>query len=806
MKRRVLIVIVLVLAVIISCISSACNAKPEEESSVTENNSENESQEISTETESSYPDVITGRADRGGLKTCVTLGCAYKTSAASLSAYPDDGKILTDGMFNALCLDSDGFTGFKPGGGKIEITADLGAVVEGLCDFEIRYMVKSGTAREPASFEVSVSTDGEKYIKIGETECAERTVYLLDRQYGDTLETENAVKGRYIRFTLQAKPGFSLMLQEICAYKYLDIDLGAGDAETALYTRAPDNITVPYIEYSFITTLPLAGCTEADADEYFDNLQNAGLKGLIVLNGAGFDGVIMSESAFETLFAQCEKRGMSVFMGLNMAKHDLYTTEGYADEFLSVTKTAAETIYAKYKAKYPNAFRGWYFNTELNNSVYAAHPEICVKLLNGYIDVIEQIDSSMPMLMSPFTASWAGDAAKLQTSLANIMRQVNFRPIDIYCPQDSVGAELVALDSSDAYLAAAKSCCDEEGINFWVNVENFIIKSRLPGSDDTVPAPLSRFTKQMEIASRYTETLTSFTFEAYSPEAFGNYTIYNDTGYFYEKYLEYLTAGTASETKPAVPDVAVRDAEEGYVYVTVSLKTPTYGLSDLAVTKNGVYSPIGRYLVNAKGNMSYVSYRDKIDGSNGIKYEFKAYDFASSSSASKFYGYKCEIDEVFTCEIDRTLTKRNVALGCAYTGSAPTHSNGDNGGEFTDGIYGGADFSDAAWSGYSDTRYEFIIDLGEIVEGIADFNVSLLGGGLGSIYEPKSITFAVSADGAIYHAAGEVKYTSQGSGNSLYKTSMGLQLELGAAARYVKVTVDCYGWCFIDEMEIYKYE
>ncbi|MDD4125410.1 MAG: discoidin domain-containing protein, partial [Eubacteriales bacterium] len=232
---------------------------------------------------------------------------------------------------------------------------------------------------------------------------------------------------------------------------------------------------------------------------------------------------------------------------------------------------------------------------------------------------------------------------------------------------------------------------------------------------------------------------------------------------------------------------------------------PSYGISDLAVIRNGVYSSIGRYLVCEKGDTSYISFRDKIADEKGVKYEFKAYDFSSTPSISEYYGYKCDINEIFTCKIDRSLEKHNIALGCSYVGGSPTHSNGDSGGELTDGIYGEADFSDAAWSGYSDTQYEFIIDLGKIIEGIADINVSLLGGGLGAVNEPKSISFAVSADGNLFQSAGEVKYTRQ-SGNTLYKTSMGIELETGAAARYVKVTVDCYGWCFMDEIEIYKYE
>ncbi|MDD4125679.1 MAG: DUF4434 domain-containing protein, partial [Eubacteriales bacterium] len=583
MKKR-FISLFIILPLLTALMSTACGTNGKEESSVTEDYSANESLESSEDVSSDITDIYTGKADRSGLKTCVTLGCAYETSKAALSTYPDDGTMLTDAEFNTLCLDSEGFAGYTASGNALEITVDLGTIVDGLCDFEIYYLIKSGVSREPSSFAVSVSTDGVSYTEVGNAQCGGQTVYLLDRQYGETLELENSVKGRYIRFNLISKNGFSVLLQEVCAYKYLNDNIAYGTPQEGTeYKSAPESITVPHISYSFITALPFAGCTEEDADEYFDNLQNAGLEGLIVLNGAGYDGTIMSESAFDTMLARCEKRGMKVFMGLNMAEYDLYSTDGYADTFLSTAKTTAAAIYAKYKLKYPNALYGWYFNTELNNSVYSSHPEVCVKLLNGFIDIFNEIDPNMPMLMSPFTASWAGNADKLQSDLSSIMEQVNFRSFDIYCPQDSVGAELITIGSSASYLAAAKSCCDEKGIRFWANLENFIIKSNLPGCDDTVPAPLSRFIEQMEIASRYAEILTSFTFEAYSPEAFGNYTIYNDTGYYYDKYLEYLNTGEIAETKPDGLNISVRDAEEGYLYITVSLKTPSYGISDLAV-------------------------------------------------------------------------------------------------------------------------------------------------------------------------------------------------------------------------------
>ena len=164
------------------------------------------------------------------------------------------------------------------------------------------------------------------------------------------------------------------------------------------------------------------------------------------------------------------------------------------------------------------------------------------------------------------------------------------------------------------------------------------------------------------------------------------------------------------------------------------------------------------------------------------------------------------MEEVFVYDIDRTAERHIVSVGKAYTSTKPTHSNGDNGGELTDGKYGRSnDFGDAAWCGLDGSApWETVIDLGERTEAIADITLSCLSGGLGSIYLPKSVEYYISDDGVTFVSIGRTDNTMSGDG-TLYAERCGLELEKGVACRYVKVVAMPNGWCFLDEVEVAVY-
>ncbi|HPE95322.1 MAG TPA: DUF4434 domain-containing protein [Bacillota bacterium] len=559
--------------------------------------------------------------------------------------------------------------------------------------------------------------------------------------------------------------------------------------------------------------MPLIGATDDEWDEYFDYLQNAAFEGVIILSSAGYSGSLMSSSTIDRCMQECSERGMKVIAGLAMSQHgdDTVSVEESRKAYIKACTACANTLYSSFKQKYPDVFCGWYLSHELSNSIYAKDPEGCAELLNGIISAVDALDNDMPLLLSPFTASWGGNADKLKSALTKVFELTDFRPIDIYCPQDSVGAELTSLSNSASYYAAMKECCDKEGIQLWANIENFVISSSVPGyASETVAAPLSRFVSQLEAVKPYISGCATFTFEAYAPDKIGNYTVYTDVDYFYNAYLSYLNTGIApDETSPVIEEITCTEPVDDYCTVTLKMKTPTYHIMTVSCTSQGRVRCFGRYYMTEIGAYTYLSFREYVGraGADGIVYSFCAYDFASSASVQKMFGYNTQVKDLFIYEIDRTLTRKVISVGSEYTATtAATHSNGDSGNELTDGLYGASNnFGDAKWSGYNSEAISFTIDLAKSVEGVADVCVSMLAGGLGAIFEPKSIEVYVSDDNETFYPIGGI-ITDSASDGTLYSEKRSLELEYGVACRYVKIDINPTGWFFLDEIEIAVYE
>lgn len=696
---------------------------------------------------------------------------------------------LTDGLTDDLALYDRGFEEYTTSGKALDVTVDLGKVTENITEYELYYLIDGSSHSDVSSLTVSVSEDGENF-----TEAAAQKGEAHPSRLDDLCvikAVSSPVSARYVRFTVKPKNTSGLYLNELIVSCGIDADIPDEPKKEVKRPTLPETITVPHASLTFIAGIELAESSADEYNEYFDNLKDAGITGIVILNGAGSDGTIMSRSAFDNIYAHAEKRGMHVYMGLQMAGDEMYDDP---DAYLKTAEKTIKNFIDVYADNYPTAFHGWYFNPEMNNSVYSTKPDACAAILDGVVGIVNELTPEMPVIMSPFSVTWAGDGKKLEKDLWNVFEKVNFRPIDIYCPQDSVGAGLIPIDRSREYLDAAKKCCDRKGIRFGVNIENFSIRSSVPDGEEDIPAPVSRFVKQLEIASEFTDFFGTFTYEAYSPEPFGSYTIFNDKPYFHDNYIRYLAGKKINESFPDDIHVSASDG-----MACVWFETPAYGCLALSVENDGNAFTLGRHYFREAGKYSYVCFRADTDAVTAIR----LYDYAANKS--KIIKFDKNGIVVPTHTIDRTLKPVNVALGCPYEAPEATHSNKDGGNELTDGIYGKANYEDPAFAGYSDSTYTFIIDLGDVIDGIADVKVSMLGGGYGTVNEPSVIKFAFSENGSKYVTAGEATFSGQGATDTLYNTSMGIQLEESVSARYVKVTVTCYGWFFADEIEVIKY-
>ena len=195
---------------------------------------------------------------------------------------------------------------------------------------------------------------------------------------------------------------------------------------------------------------------------------------------------------------------------------------------------------------------------------------------------------------------------------------------------------------------------------------------------------------------------------------------------------------------------------------------------------------------------------------------------AESKATSKPAESKAESKEeskpdIFTYEIDRTKTKTNVAAGKGYVLSKEADSAypDEENKTLTDGTKHGetATYSDAIWAGFKDVATaEVIIDLGEKVEAIADFEASLLRDSGAGVSMPSNMKVYVSEDGKTYHEAGSLALSNddvvfEGDGSVVKAGHIAkIALEKGVKAQFVKFEFTLSGWLFISELEVSVYK
>lgn len=313
-----------------------------------------------------------------------------------------------------------------------------------------------------------------------------------------------------------------------------------------------------------------------------------------------FEGATFGGDVVEAALNACKGTDIKIFMGLTM--FDSFWLLGnftgeYAD-VCDITADMLEDIYNTYYSISPDNFYGWYFTLELNNQINCG-PLMgsMVKGFNIVLDKATQVDSSLPVLISPYTAHYLdlGDLATYSQWLT-FFELAAFRDGDIVAPQDAVGADWVEEEDLvkiwEMYSAAAKKA--KADIKLWANCENFDIAigpSVLGGiilrpeteNIESVTATLNRFVMQMEIASRYCENIITFSYSHYfSPNLV--------KAMYIETYRDYVENGYVLETeKPTAPENVTTTADENGVTVSWEASTDNFGVAYYRVCKNGEF-------------------------------------------------------------------------------------------------------------------------------------------------------------------------------------------------------------------------
>ena len=145
------------------------------------------------------------------------VGHSYTTSRPSGEAFPDSGRLLTDGVEPGAGYENGAFVGFE-GGEALTIDLDLGKTVEGLSDFAVSMYQQSGLRQLlPYYVDFYISNDGKTYEKIGRV-YAPDDLSVTNFTYG--LHLRKGFSARMIRFELAKTTSSLFLVEEVSAYYY----------------------------------------------------------------------------------------------------------------------------------------------------------------------------------------------------------------------------------------------------------------------------------------------------------------------------------------------------------------------------------------------------------------------------------------------------------------------------------------------------------------------------------------------------------------------------------------------------------
>ncbi len=328
----------------------------------------------------------------------------------------------------------------------------------------------------------------------------------------------------------------------------------------------------------------------------------------------------------ENLLRNAKKGGVKVFLGLNF--HDDWWKKGSTDpqwlyDQMEVGNKVADELYARYHARYPKTFVGWYWVWEVDN--YCFHTEAQAKVLAKAIDVnvkhVKSLDPNMPVMLCPFMNYRLGTPQAYAGMWTTVFANCSLGKGDVFCPQDCVGAGGLNMDNFLGWFAALRNAVDTKpGLLFWSDAETFV-------QADWTSATLDRFVRQMKGVQPYVDNIITF--------AFSHYYGVNNTNPGWQKTLrDYVKTGKLDATPP--PPIAGgsgRVLANGAIELTWSAAFDNMGDCGYDVYRNGYKVKRIEPPKQPRKKGATVTWIDSAEGGRPeAKYEVQCYDFAGNVS------------------------------------------------------------------------------------------------------------------------------------------------------------------------------
>ncbi len=391
-------------------------------------------------------------------------------------------------------------------------------------------------------------------------------------------------------------------------------------------------------------------------------------------------------NAIDKLMYYCDKYDIKVYLGMGLDtawNSDIASAEGREANraYMERCNRITTELYDLYKQQYPDTYYGFYFVTELYNTIYMdtdigidAYADALDEMFTIVIDHCNTLDPDMPLLFSPYINIFGYGYASINVDrfteyYTDVLSRIPFRDGDMLCPQDSCGGGGCDPAHLEEWTKAYRNAVDRSNairgteLLLGTNAEMFISPdaSRMSaphGVSYVGTKTVDDFAKQLEIAQPYVDSLFCFAYpHHYSP--------YNAMPEFHENFLHYLKTGEI-ETEPPTPPTVVK-TETVTAEDAQRLQLSIYGMTDnTAVAQTNIYKN-GRlydYLVagvaiggngeNATQHV-WIDYEFDLQNETAV-YEFECIDVCGNVSEKSSY----------------TVTPQNLSNGAAEGGTANT--------------------------------------------------------------------------------------------------------------------------------------
>jgi hypothetical protein len=326
----------------------------------------------------------------------------------------------------------------------------------------------------------------------------------------------------------------------------------------------------------------------------------------------------------DSCLRNAEKMGIKVFLGLNFnadwwAKAANDPTWLYAQ--MDEGNRIADELYARYKAKYPKAFHGWYWVWEVDNLNYnqPAQKQTLAKALEINVSHLHRINRDMPVMLCPFMNYRVGVNANGYRDLWKyVFANTSLGKGDIFCPQDCVGAGGLTLDKLAEWFAALKQAVDSKpGLRFWVDTETF-------DQTDWTSGTMDRLVQQLRLVRPYVDTAITFAWSHY-------YSPNNAAAGWQKTWKDYMANRKLDAQPPTEPvNFKVLRQGDGSVRVSWLPSSDNIGVCGYDIYRNG--TRITRHQSGRETKPTvYVDTSAPV--SEPVSYEIQAYDFAGNKSA-----------------------------------------------------------------------------------------------------------------------------------------------------------------------------